>query len=112
MATVTSIHKNKGEPVAVLLNANAKSVSDRLRQEIGKFVPDEDVYYSRSLDDARQITRQVLDRGYSTVLTGGGDGTFVGYVNEMRALVLRAASAPAATRSAANRQALTAIRIR
>lgn len=94
MATVTSIHKNKGEPVAVLLNANAKSVSERLRQEIGKFVPDEDVYYSRSLDDARQITRQVLDRGYSTVLTGGGDGTFVGYVNEMRALAGNAPRMP------------------
>jgi diacylglycerol kinase family enzyme len=67
--------------VAVLLNANARSVSDSLKRELENFVPPEDLYYSRSFDDARTIARAVLDRGYSTVLTGGGDGTFVGYVN-------------------------------
>lgn len=90
MATVTPINSKrrngKNASVAVLLNANAKSVSDKLRKEIGRYVPSEDVFFSRNLDDARHITREVLDRGYSTVLTGGGDGTFVGYMNEMRAL--------------------------
>lgn len=90
MAQVTSLldkrqaHASANARVAVLLNANAKSVSDKLRQEISRFVPEEDVFYSRSLDDARSISQQVLERGYSTVLTGGGDGTFVGYMNEMR----------------------------
>ena len=69
------------ERVAVLLNANAAAVSDGLRRELENFVPPEDVFYSRSLEDARAIARVVLERGYSTVLTGGGDGTFVGYVN-------------------------------
>src|SRR5262249_37344544 len=69
------------ERVAVLLNANAGAVSDGLRRELENFVPPEDVFYSRSLEDARAIARVVLERGYSTVLTGGGDGTFVGYVN-------------------------------
>ncbi|MCA1829011.1 MAG: diacylglycerol kinase family protein [Myxococcales bacterium] len=67
--------------VAVLLNANARSVSENLKRELENFVPPEDLYYSRSFDDARNIARAVLDRGYGTVLTGGGDGTFVGYVN-------------------------------
>jgi diacylglycerol kinase family enzyme len=67
--------------VAVLLNANAKSVSDGLRRELENFVPAKDLFFSRSFDDARRIARTVLDRGYRTVLTGGGDGTFVGYVN-------------------------------
>src|ERR1700694_4466855 len=69
------------EKVAVLLNANAKSVSDDLKRELENFVPLEDLYYSRCLADAHTIAREVLDRGYRTVLTGGGDGTFVGYVN-------------------------------
>ena len=71
----------RSEKVAVLLNANARSVSENLKRELENFVPPEDLYYSRCFDDARQIARQVLDRGYRTVLTGGGDGTFVGYVN-------------------------------
>ncbi len=69
------------EKVAVLLNANAKSVSEHLKRELENFVPPEDLYYSRCFDDARSIARSVLDKGYRTVLTGGGDGTFVGYVN-------------------------------
>lgn len=69
------------DKVAVLLNANARSVSDDLKRELENFVPPEDLYYSRCFEDARSIARQVLDRGYRTVLTGGGDGTFVGYVN-------------------------------
>jgi diacylglycerol kinase family enzyme len=67
--------------VAVLLNANAKAVTEGLRRQLEQLLPAEDVYYSRSFDDARSIARMVLDRGYQTVLTGGGDGTFVGYVN-------------------------------
>src|SRR2546427_12560068 len=67
------------ERVAVLLNANARNVSDGLKRELENFVPPEDLYYSRGFDDARNIARQVLDKGYPTILTGGGDGTFVGY---------------------------------
>lgn len=86
MATLTSIHGGRrGERVAVLLNANARSVDDRVRREIVRFVPEQDVFFSRTLEDARVITRRVLDAGYTTLLTGGGDGTFVGYVNEVLA---------------------------
>ena len=65
----------------MLLNANARSVSDGFKRELENFVPPEDLYYSRCFEDARVISRQVLDKGYRTILTGGGDGTFVGYVN-------------------------------
>src|SRR5438105_14553977 len=67
--------------VAVLLNGNARAVTEQLRRELEQFVPPEDLFFSRSFEDARSIARTVLDRGYGTVLTGGGDGTFVGYVN-------------------------------
>ncbi|MFL5421095.1 MAG: diacylglycerol/lipid kinase family protein [Myxococcales bacterium] len=67
--------------VAVLLNGNARAVTEQLRRELEQFVPPEDLFFSRTFEDARSIARTVLDRGYPTVLTGGGDGTFVGYVN-------------------------------
>src|SRR2546430_16410684 len=67
--------------VAVLLTGNARAVTEELRRELEQFVPPEDLFFSRSFEDARTIARTVLDRGYGTVLTGGGDGTFVGYVN-------------------------------
>src|SRR5256885_5296860 len=67
--------------VAVLLNGNARAVTEQLRRELEQFVPPEDLFFSRSFEDARSIARTVLDRGYGTVLTGGGDRTLVGYVN-------------------------------
>src|SRR6202165_961616 len=73
--------RSTNERVAVLLNANAKSVTESLRRELENFVPPEDVFYSRTLDDAQGIARTVIDRGYRTVLTGGGAATFVAYVN-------------------------------
>src|SRR5690242_6693052 len=81
MGNVERLPVRVSERVAVLLNANARSVSDGLKRELENFVPPEDLFFSRCFDDARTIARQVIDRGYRTVLTGGGDGTFVGYVN-------------------------------
>src|SRR5262249_47245957 len=46
-------------------------------------IAEEDVFLSRSQLDARRIAQSVLDRGYDTVLCGGGDGTFVGFVSEI-----------------------------
>ena len=86
------IHKGN-ERVAVLLNANARNVSESLKRELENFVPPDDLFYSRSFDDARGIAREVLARGYHTVLTGGGDGTFVGYVNCLFEEAMQPASA-------------------
>ncbi|HEY2027626.1 MAG TPA: diacylglycerol kinase family protein [Myxococcales bacterium] len=86
--------------VAVLLNANARSVTTRLRRELENFVPKKDLFFSRSFDEARKIARTVLDRGYQTVLTGGGDGTFVGYVNCFYDLALAAAQEPSISQAA------------
>jgi diacylglycerol kinase family enzyme len=36
-----------------------------------------DLFVSRSLEEGREIARTIVERGYPTVLTGGGDGTFV-----------------------------------
>jgi diacylglycerol kinase family enzyme len=69
--------------MAVLLNANAKQVSEDVHGAIAHVVPPEDIFLSRSVADARAIARKVVRRGYGTVFTGGGDGTFVGFLNEI-----------------------------
>ncbi len=70
--------------LAVLLNMNARVVTPRIIRSIQQVVPPSDLYASCSLDDARRIAGEVLRKGYDTVLTGGGDGTFVGYLQAFR----------------------------
>ncbi|XXF75290.1 diacylglycerol kinase family protein [Myxococcaceae bacterium GXIMD 01537] len=68
--------------VAVLLNANARKVDAKVVKSLSHVVPEQDLFLSRSPLDARRIAQTVLERGYPTVFTGGGDGTFMGFVNE------------------------------
>src|SRR5882762_9738036 len=69
--------------VAVLLNANARKVTDRVVRTLSHAVAEGDLFISRSELDARRIAQTVLDRRYHTVFLGGGDGTFMGFVNEI-----------------------------
>jgi diacylglycerol kinase family enzyme len=69
--------------IAVLLNANAKMVTDRVQQALSGVVSAENLFLSRDPSDASTIADTVLDRGYGTVFTGGGDGTFVAWVNHI-----------------------------
>jgi diacylglycerol kinase family enzyme len=66
---------------AVLLNANAKQVNERLVRSLGRVVAAEDLFLSRSAAEAHAISDAVVSRRYETVFTGGGDGTFVAWVN-------------------------------
>ncbi len=71
------------EETAVLLNANAKQVSPRVRQALADLVPEGHLFFSRDPEEAHRIADAVVSRGYSTVFTGGGDGTFVSWVNHI-----------------------------
>ena len=77
---------------AVLLNANARQVDAGLRHALEGVVPAEDLFFSHSAADARAIADTVVERRYRTVFTGGGDGTFVTWVNHIldRAFARRA----------------------
>ena len=69
--------------VAVLLNAHARKVTPRVLRALSHVVPRGDLYVSRSPFDARRIAHTVLDEGYHTVFFGGGDGTFMGFADEV-----------------------------
>lgn len=69
--------------VAVLLNANARKVTEGIIRKLSHVVPEGDLYVSRSELDARRIAQTVIERGYPVVFCGGGDGTFMGFANEI-----------------------------
>ena len=63
--------------VAVVVNGRAKQVTEELVEILDQIVQSGDLFVSRSLDEGKEIARLIVERGYPTVLTGGGDGTFV-----------------------------------
>lgn len=69
--------------VAVMVNRNARQVTDRTIEALSGLVADQDLFVSRSFLDLRSGVRQMLARGYSTILCGGGDGTLMALVNEV-----------------------------
>ncbi len=62
--------------IAVVVNGNAKGVTEDLVQILDQIVQTGDLFVSRTLEEGRDIARRVVAQGYPTVLTGGGDGTF------------------------------------
>lgn len=69
--------------VAVVVNGKAKSVNEEVISTLDRMMAGGDLFVSRSLADARDIARLIVMRGYHTVLTGGGDGTFTVMVTEV-----------------------------
>jgi diacylglycerol kinase family enzyme len=69
--------------VAVLLNAHAKQVTERVRSAVAEAVGAENVFQSRTHAEADAIAVQVVASGYETVFAAGGDGTFVGWINRI-----------------------------
>ncbi len=69
--------------VAVLLNARARSVNPGVLRTLGLIVPREDLFLSHSEEEAAEIADWVVARRYQTVFTGGGDGTFVSWINRI-----------------------------
>jgi len=78
-----ALNPRASSQVAILLNANAKKVTPRVKARIEQQCEGMDVFYSRSLDEGRLIARQMVESGYQTVLTGGGDGTIVQTINSL-----------------------------
>jgi diacylglycerol kinase family enzyme len=83
-----------GADVAVLLNANAKQVTASTRRALSAVVPHEHLFLSRTEHEAVEIAEEVVRRRYRTVFTGGGDGTFVGWVNRIVESAERSAARP------------------
>src|SRR6476660_4515429 len=67
-----------GEParIAVVVNGNAKSVTAEVIETLDQILDSGDLFVSRRVEESEGIARTLVERGYGTILTGGGDGTF------------------------------------
>ncbi len=63
--------------VAVLLNAKARRVNHRVVDRVSQVLPRDNIFVSNSLDEAKDMTREIMARSFETVVAGGGDGTLV-----------------------------------
>lgn len=74
--------------IAVVVNGNAKSVTAEVIEQLDQILDSGDLFVSRRVEESEAIARTLVDRGYGTILTGGGDGTFTvvvtAVVNEAR----------------------------
>ena len=75
--------------VAVIVNGRARQVTEDLVEVLDQIVQSGDLFVSRDLEEAKRIAKTIAERRYRTVLTGGGDGTFV----HMVTLIVREAQA-------------------
>jgi diacylglycerol kinase family enzyme len=62
--------------VGVVVNGNARSVTADVLATLDEVLDSGDIFLSRRIEDSDSIARTLLDRGYGTILTAGGDGTF------------------------------------
>lgn len=69
--------------IAVVVNGNAKNATADVISTLDQILNGGDLFVSRKLSDARHIAKTLVERGYGTVLTGGGDGTFTVMVTEV-----------------------------
>ena len=75
--------------IAVVVNGNAKNVTAEVISTLDQILLGGDLFVSRSLEEADEIAKVVIGRGYGTVLTGGGDGTFSVMVTKVYAEAVR-----------------------
>jgi len=71
------------ERIAVVVNGNAKNVTEQVIETLDQILLGGDLFVSRRIEEGPQIARTIAERGYGTVLTGGGDGTFTVMVSEV-----------------------------
>lgn len=82
------------QPVAVVLNRNARGVTPRQISRLRRLHRPEDVFVSESAEHSKQIAANLIQRGYETALFGGGDGTFVCCLNDVLAAATRMGRRP------------------
>lgn len=66
--------------IAVVVNGNARNVTADVISTLDRLLQGGDLFVSRRIEEGPEIARTIISRGYGTVLTGGGDGTFTNIV--------------------------------
>jgi diacylglycerol kinase family enzyme len=82
------------ERIAVVVNGNAKRVTAEVIDTLDQILDAGDLFVSRRIEEGRYIARTIVERGYGTVLMGGGDGTFTVMVSDVVRQAKRAGKPP------------------
>ncbi|HVW24025.1 MAG TPA: diacylglycerol kinase family protein [Polyangiaceae bacterium] len=69
--------------IAVVVNGNARSVTNEVISTLDQILLGGDLFVSRRLEEGPDLARTIINRGYGTVLTGGGDGTFTAVLTDV-----------------------------
>src|SRR6266581_2606802 len=80
--------------IAVVINGNAKRVNDEVIDTLDQILSAGELFISRRVEEGRYIARTLVERGYGTVLLGGGDGTFTVMVSDIVREARRQGKAP------------------
>lgn len=75
----------------VYINVGARRVSGAVMNEIRELIQPEDIYVAQSVEEEERTAIEILEKQVDTLFIGGGDGTFVRFVNR---LVLTAGDRP------------------
>jgi diacylglycerol kinase family enzyme len=81
--SVAPLSERPAPRIAVVVNGRAKNATAEVISTLDQILQGGDLFVSRSLEDAHDIAKTLVTRGYGTVLTGGGDGTFTVMVTEV-----------------------------
>ena len=65
----------------VVLNRNAGRVTSSLIEQVRRTIPENRLHLTESLLHSRDVLRECVERGSSTIFAGGGDGTIVDVIN-------------------------------
>ena len=71
---------------AVVLNANAGRVTDRLARSVGRLVPRDRLFFTESTQHADEVFQHCIHNEINTVFAGGGDGTIIGAINALNTM--------------------------
>jgi len=82
------------ERIAVVVNGNAKRVNEEVIDTLDQILSAGELFVSRRVEEGRYIARTLVERGYGTVLLGGGDGTFTVMVSDIVREARRQGKAP------------------
>jgi diacylglycerol kinase family enzyme len=66
-----------GKRVAVILNENARRVTNGVMRRLCSILPEGHIYPTKDIDEAKEAISEIIDRRFDIIFTGGGDGTIV-----------------------------------
>jgi diacylglycerol kinase family enzyme len=93
LALVPASHAPSG-PAGVVLNRNAGRVTRGMTQRVRRLVGEDHVFLTESPEHAEEVLKLCVEREYSAVFAGGGDGTVIDTINTLERIRESGSSVP------------------